>query len=70
MMIVSINNYAVLQKETGFYVEAETDLRKHWPWPTRQDQQLAKALIHNNLAMAYLDMNKLDDAENGNEHDH
>ncbi len=64
MFIVSINNYAVLEKETGYYVEAETDFKKALVMANETNDPLAKALIHNNLAMTYLDMNKLEDAEN------
>jgi CHAT domain-containing protein len=63
MLIVSINNNAVLKKETGFYTEAETDLKKALELAKTQNDQLAKALICNNLAMTYLDMNKLKEAE-------
>ncbi len=62
-LIVSINNNAVLKKETGFYTEAESDLKKAFEMAKEQNDALAKALICNNLAMAYLDMNKLKDAE-------
>jgi CHAT domain-containing protein len=61
--IVSLNNNAVLKKETGFYTEAEADLKKTFDLATESNDQLAKALVCNNLAMTYLDMNKLKDAE-------
>ncbi len=64
MQIVSINNNAVLKKETGFYTEAEADLKKALELAKGENDQLAKALIYNNLAMTYLDMNKLKDADN------
>lgn len=64
MLLVSINNYAVLKKETGLYIEAETDLKKALELAKSQNDALAKSLIYNNLAMTYLDMNKLKDAEN------
>lgn len=63
MLIVSINNNAVLKKETGFYTEAESDFKKALELAKVQNDPLAKALICNNLAMTYLDMNKLKDAE-------
>jgi CHAT domain-containing protein len=63
MLIVSINNNAVLKKETGFYTDAESDFKKALELAKTQNDQLAKALICNNLAMTYLDMNKLKDAE-------
>jgi CHAT domain-containing protein/tetratricopeptide (TPR) repeat protein len=63
MLLVSINNYAVLKKETGLYVEAEADLKKALEVAKSQNDALAKSLIYNNLAMTYLDMNKLKDAE-------
>jgi len=63
MLIVSINNNAVLKKETGFYTEAEADFKRGLSLAKEQKDQLALALIYNNLAMTYLDMNKLKDAE-------
>ena len=63
MLLVSINNNAVLKKETGFYVEAEQDLKLVMKMADEQKNILAKALAENNLAMTYLDMNKLKDAE-------
>ncbi len=63
MLIVSINNNAALKKETGFYTEAEADLKKALEMANSEHDALAKALIYNNLAMTYLDMNKLKDAE-------
>jgi CHAT domain-containing protein len=63
MQLVSINNYAVLKKETGLYVEAEADLKKALDIAKSQNDALAKSLIYNNLAMTYLDMSKLKDAE-------
>ncbi|MBA2610899.1 MAG: CHAT domain-containing protein [Bacteroidetes bacterium] len=63
MVIVSVNNNAVLKKETGFYTEAEADFKKALEMASSQNDQMAKALIHNNLAMTYLDMNKLKDAD-------
>lgn len=63
MLLVSINNNAVLKKETGFYTEAETDFKKALELAKEQNDQLAKALVYNNMAMTYLDMNKLKDAE-------
>ncbi|PBQ32110.1 hypothetical protein CNR22_10115 [Sphingobacteriaceae bacterium] len=63
MIIVAINNNAVLKKETGFYTEAEKDFKKALDLSKEQDDELAIALIYNNLAMTYLDMNKLKEAE-------
>lgn len=63
MIIVSINNNAVLKKETGYYTEAEKDFKKAYEQAKGMNDQLAMALINNNLAMTYLDMNKLKDAE-------
>lgn len=63
MQIVSVNNYASLKKEIGLYAEAETDLKKALEMATTQTDALAKALVGNNLAMTYLEMNKLKDAE-------
>lgn len=63
MLLVSINNNAVLKKETGFYVEAEKDFKQVVKAADEQKNSLAKALVENNLAMTYLDMNKLKDAE-------
>ncbi len=62
-LLVSINNNAVLKKETGYYTEAESDLKKALELATAQNNTLAIALINNNLAMTHLDMNKLKDAE-------
>ena len=62
-LVVSINNNAVLKKETGYYTEAESDLKKALELATTQNNTLAIALINNNLAMTQLDMNKLKDAE-------
>ena len=56
MLIVSINNNAVLKKETGFYTDAESDFKKALELAKTQNDQLAKALICNNLAMTYLDI--------------
>lgn len=63
MVVVSINNNAVLKKETGFYTEAEKDFKKALEIATGLNDKLAMALVNNNLAMTYLDMNKLKDAE-------
>lgn len=63
MLLVSINNSAVLKKETGFYTEAESGFKKGLDLATMQNDKLARALIYNNLAMTYLDMNKLKEAE-------
>ncbi|MCE3228929.1 MAG: hypothetical protein K0S32_3480 [Bacteroidetes bacterium] len=63
MLIASTNNNAVLKKETGFYTEAEKELKKALVLAVEQNDVLAKALINNNLAMTYLDMNKMKDAE-------
>src|SRR5262249_26915739 len=63
MLIVSVNNNAVLKKETGLYADAESDLKKGLDLAKMQNDKLAKVLLLNNLAMTYLDMNKLKDAE-------
>ena len=63
MLVVSINNNAVLKKETGFYTDAEKDFKKAMEIAKGLNDKLATALIYNNLAMTYLDMNKLKDAE-------
>lgn len=63
MLVVSVNNNAVLKKETGFYTEAEADFKKALALAKEQNDHLAQSLIYNNLAMTYLDMNKLKDAE-------
>lgn len=63
MLLVSMNNSAVLKKETGMYAEAETSFKKCLELATMQNDKLARSLIYNNLAMTYLDMNKLRDAE-------
>lgn len=63
MLIVSINNNAVLKKETGKYTEAADDLKKALKMAATKQDTLAIALINNNLAMTYLDMNKMKDAE-------
>ena len=63
MMLVSINNQAVLEKETGLYAEAETNLMKALEMAVSKGDKLAQALVLNNLAMTYLDMNKLAEAD-------
>lgn len=63
MVLVSMNNLAVLKKETGLYTEAEAGFKKSIELATMQNDKLARCLINNNLAMTYLDMNKLRDAE-------
>jgi len=63
MLIVSINNNAVLKKETGFYTEAENEFKKGLELAMAENNKLGKILILNNLAMTYLDMNKLKVAE-------
>jgi CHAT domain-containing protein len=63
MLIVSINNNAVLKKETGFYPEAVKEFQRALILAKETSDTLAEALINNNLAMAYLDMNKTKDAE-------
>ncbi|MBA3662860.1 MAG: CHAT domain-containing protein [Bacteroidetes bacterium] len=63
MLIVSLNNNAVLKKETGYYTEAEKELLKALNLARENKDTMAIALITNNLAMTYLDMNKLKDAE-------
>lgn len=63
MYLVSLNNNAVLKKETGFYTEAEADFISALAISKEINDVLAEALLNNNLAMTYLDMNKLKDAE-------
>jgi CHAT domain-containing protein len=63
MLLVSLNNNAVLKNETGLYAEAESDFKKVVELATSQNDALAKSLAYNNLAMTYLEMNKLNDAE-------
>jgi CHAT domain-containing protein len=64
MLAVSYNNMGVLKKETGYYVEAENNLKKAQEILSGLNDQLGVALVKNNLAMTYLEMNKLNDAEN------
>lgn len=63
MLIVSINNLAVLKKETGNYTEAEAGFKKGLELARETNDNLATALLNNNLAMTYLDMNKMKEAE-------
>lgn len=63
MYLVSVNNAAVLKKETGYYTEAEAGFKKGLELAKMQNDKLARVLLLNNLAMTYLDMNKLKDAE-------
>lgn len=63
MLIVSINNDAVLKKETGAYPEAEKEFQKALALAREVHDTLAEALISNNLAMTFLDVNKTKDAE-------
>lgn len=63
MLVVSLNNNAVLKKETGFYAEAEDDFVKVLQVATGLNDKLSLAIINNNLAMTYLDMNKMKEAE-------
>ncbi|MEI6021795.1 MAG: tetratricopeptide repeat protein, partial [Bacteroidota bacterium] len=63
MLLVSINNNAVLKKETGLYAEAEADLKSALDLANSTGDKLARALVHNNLAMTFLEMNNLKDAE-------
>ncbi|MBI2723253.1 MAG: tetratricopeptide repeat protein [Bacteroidetes bacterium] len=63
MFIVSINNNAVLKKELGFYTEAESDLLNVLSMAGGRKDTMALALINNNLAMTYLEMNKLKASE-------
>lgn len=61
--IVVLNNRAVYKKETGLYAEAEMELTSLLNLAQQQQDALALALIHNNLAMTCVDMNKLKEAE-------
>lgn len=63
MQIVAINNNAVLKKSTGLYPEAESDFKTALPLAEQRADHLAIALLYNNLAMTYVDMNKLAEAE-------
>ena len=63
MLIVSINNCAVLKKEIGKYTEAEAQFKEALEVAKTLHDSLAKALVYNNLAMCYLDMNNLKNAE-------
>lgn len=63
MLLVSVNNDAVLKKETGAYTEAEAGIKKGIGMATEMNDRLARSLLYNNLAMTYLDMNNLRDAE-------
>lgn len=62
MLLVAVNNSAVLKKTTGLYPEAETQLREALEMAQSQNDKLASALVYNNLAMTYLDMNKLQES--------
>jgi CHAT domain-containing protein len=64
MIAVSQNNIAVMQKEKGNFVEAEATMKAVLVKAMERKDRLTQALIHNNLAMTYLDMNKIRDAEN------
>jgi CHAT domain-containing protein len=59
MLLVAVNNSAVLKKASGLYPEAETQLKEALGLAQTQNDKLASALVYNNLAMTYLDMNKL-----------
>ena len=63
MQIVALNNNAVLKKSTGLYPEAESDFKAGIEIAEGRSDALAKALLYNNLAMTYVDMNKLAEAE-------
>ncbi len=63
MYIVAVNNNAVFYKETSNYTLAEEQFKKALALANTANDNLAKALVNNNLAMTYLDMNKLKDAE-------
>lgn len=63
MQIVALNNNAVLKKSTGLYPEAESDFKAGIELAESRSDALAKALLYNNLAMTYVDMNKLAEAE-------
>ena len=68
MLLVSINNNAVLKKETGLYAEAEADLKSAIELANSSGDKLARALVYNNLAMTFLEMNNLKDAETNINH--
>ena len=61
--LFSIAFIGEIYDDNGFYTEAESDFKKALELAKTHNDQLAKALIYNNLAMTYLDMNKLKDAE-------
>lgn len=63
MLIVSMNNNAVLKKETGYYTAAESGLKEALEIAKTIRDSMAKALLCNNLAMTYLDMNNIKNAE-------
>jgi CHAT domain-containing protein len=63
MLTVSVNNNAVLKKENGFYTEAEAEFKRALELSKKQNDVLSEVLVLNNLAMTYLDMNKLKEAE-------
>jgi CHAT domain-containing protein len=63
MLIVSVNNHAVLKKETGNYTEAEKQLKEALEMSKQIHDSLATALVYNNLAMTYVDMNNMKVAE-------
>ncbi len=63
LILVSQNNMAVYKKETGNLLEAEKDLKQILATTLADSNALAIGLVNNNLAMVYLDMNKLKDAE-------
>jgi CHAT domain-containing protein len=63
MYVVSMNNMGVLKKETGEYTEAEAQLKQALEFSRTIHDSMALALVSNNLAMTYLDMNNLKSAE-------
>lgn len=63
MLAVAYNNKGVLLKDMGDYTEAEAYIKKAHKILVEEKDELGKALTNNNLAMVYVDMNKLKDAE-------
>jgi tetratricopeptide (TPR) repeat protein len=63
MQAVAYNNKGVLLKDMGNYTEAEAYLKKAQKILDGEKDDIGKALTNNNLAMVYVDMNKLKEAE-------
>lgn len=63
MLAVAYNNKGVLYKDLGNYTDAEALIKKANGIVAEQKNDLGCALTLNNLAMVYVGMNKLKDAE-------